>query len=77
MKAFQKVYLAPGEKKTVALALTENDLAYYNTKVHAWVVENGEYPVCIGASAQNIRLQGSISVTGHDIAAVPYSDTNS
>ena len=74
LKAFQKVYLAPGEKKAVTLTLTENDLAYYNTKVHAWVVENGEYPVYIGASVQDIRLRDSISVTGHDAAASPYSE---
>jgi len=73
LKAFQKVYLAPGEKKTVTLSLTENDLAYYNTKAHAWVVENGEYPVYIGASVQDIRLRGNISAAGHDTAAAPYS----
>lgn len=73
LKAFQKVYLIPGEKKTVTLTLTENDLAYYNTKVHAWVVENGEYPVCVGASVQNIQLRGSVCVTGYDTAAAPYS----
>lgn len=74
LKAFQKVYLAPGEKKTVTLTLTEGDLAYYNTRVHAWVVENGEYPVYIGAFAQDIRLRGSVSVTGYDTAAAPYSE---
>ena len=73
LKAFQKVYLEPGEKKTVALSLTENDLAYYNTKAHAWVVENGEYPICVGASAQDIRLRGSITVAGYDAVTAPYS----
>ena len=74
LKAFQKVYLAPGEKQIITLTLAEDDLAYYNTKTHAWVVENGTYPIYVGASAQDIRLRGSVSVAGYDTAAAPYSE---
>ena len=73
LKAFQKVYLLPGEKKNVILTLAEENLAYYNTKVHTWVVENGEYPVFVGASAQDIRLSGNVTITGYDMATAPYS----
>lgn len=73
LKAFQKIYLAPGEKKAVALVFEEQELAYYNTKAHSWVIENGEYPILVGASSQDIRLQGSATVTGHQEAPAPYS----
>ncbi len=72
LKAFNKIYLAPGESRLVALKITEKDLAYYNTKLHDWVVENGEYPVYVGSSSRDIRLQDALVVTGYEEAEVPY-----
>ena len=73
LKAFQKIYLNPGERRVVTLVFEEQELAYYNTKAHSWVIENGEYPIFVGASSQDIRLQGSITVAGHQDAPAPYS----
>ena len=72
LKAFQKVYLAPGEKKAVVLSFAEEDLAYFNTKIHSWVVENGKYPIYVGASSQDIKLTASITVSGQADAPAPY-----
>ena len=73
LKSFQKVYLLPNEKKNVVLTFSEHDLAYFDTKVHRWVVENGKYPIYIGASSQNICLESNILVDGYDIVPTPYS----
>lgn len=74
LKAFAKVYLKAGESKTVTLTFPESDLAYYNTSAKAWIVENGTYPILIGASSQDIRLTGTIiEVTGKEEVAAPYS----
>jgi beta-glucosidase len=75
LKAFEKVYLAAGEAKTVTLAFCEDDLAYYNTKEHTWVVENGGYDVFVGASSRDIRTVGKITIAGRKEAASPYSET--
>ena len=72
LKAFAKVYLKTGESKTVKMQFAERDLSYYNTKIHEWTVENGEYPILVGASSRDIRLTGSITVSGYDEAPAPY-----
>lgn len=75
LKAFEKVTLAPGEVRTVALEIPESELAYYNTKEKAWVLENGEYPIQIAASARDIKLSRVVTISGQRQAEHPYSDT--
>lgn len=58
--AFKKVYLHAGETKRIALPFTARDLAYYNTSLHGWVTEEGEYRLLLGASSRDIRLEASI-----------------
>lgn len=72
LKAFAKVYLKAGESKRVTLTFNEADLAYYNTKTHGWVVENGTYPILVGANSRDLRLVGSINVTGYRAVSAPY-----
>ena len=47
LKAFVKVSLTPGEKRTVRLAVPASDLAYYDA-AKGWIVEPGEYEAIIG-----------------------------
>lgn len=72
LKAFEKIYLDSGESRRITLTIKEDDLAYYNTVEHAWVTENGEYPLYIAASARDIRLSGSVTISGQQEAAAPY-----
>lgn len=73
LKAFEKIRLAHGESKRITLAVSEAELAYYNTAEHRWVLENGEYPVFIAASVRDIRLSGSVTISGQSSAKAPYS----
>ena len=47
LKAFTKVALAPGEARTVRLAVPAASLAYYDEK-NGWIVESGDYEVIVG-----------------------------
>ena len=47
LKAFTKVALAPGETRTVRLAVPAASLAYYDEK-NGWIVESGDYEVIVG-----------------------------
>lgn len=67
LRGFRKLSLAPGEKATVALSLGRRELALYDARMRR-VVEPGEFEVLVGASAADIRLRGSFSVSA---AAVP------
>ena len=73
LKAFEKVRLDSGESRRIALTVKESDLAYYNTAQKAWVLENGEYPVYLAASAVDIRLTGSVTIEGQEASVSPYS----
>ncbi len=57
LKGFQKIWLAPGETKTVALDLTPQDaLAFYDVNMK-FVVEPGEFEIMLGSSSRDSDLQ--------------------
>jgi beta-glucosidase len=62
LKAFGKVGLNPGEKKSLSLVVEASDLAYYNPDASQWEVEDMPYTVYVGASSQDIRLTGSFRI---------------
>ena len=61
LKGFAKVELAPGETKTVTLALDRRALAYWDDLQHAWVAEAGAFELAVGASSSDIRAQMMIN----------------
>lgn len=62
LKGFEKVELAPGEKKTVSFILDKRAFAYYSVRIHDWYVETGAFDIMIGASSADIRLTKEIQV---------------
>jgi len=54
LKGFDKIFLKPGESKTVCFKLREHDFAYYNVAKGKWTVEQGDYIIGIGASSRDI-----------------------
>ena len=72
LKGFAKVSLAPGESKTVAIALDDKAFRYWNVKTNAWEVEGGSYQLRVGASCVDIRLTADITVKGTN-APDPYA----
>jgi beta-glucosidase len=63
LKAFAKVELEPGERKTVSLTLGRQSLAYYDDLAQAWVAEAGEFEVLVGSSSQAIRERANFTLT--------------
>ena len=54
LRAFEKVDLQPGEKKTVSLTLKANDLAYVDLN-DKWVLEPGDFRLMIGNQSIMIK----------------------
>ena len=54
LKAFQKVFLQPGETKTVTFTLNERAFQYYDEVTKSWKAEPGKFNFLIGASSQDI-----------------------
>ena len=73
LKGFAKVFLEPGESKTVRIALDDKAFRYWNVETGHWEVEGGSYQLLVGASEQDIRLKAEITVQGTD-APNPYAD---
>ena len=62
LKEFAKVWLEPGEKKTVCFTLHPRAFAYYNPQLQSWQVESGDFLIMIGASSQDIRCARKLHV---------------
>lgn len=57
LKGFKKVFLQPGESKTVTIPLNWKDLAFWDVKTHAWKAEPGTFTLLIGNSSRNVQCQ--------------------
>ena len=64
LKGFTKVFLQPGESRTIRIPLDDKAFRYWNVKTSRWETEGGAYEICIGASSEDIRLKASVSVEG-------------
>ncbi|MBO8191986.1 glycoside hydrolase family 3 C-terminal domain-containing protein [Streptomyces oryzae] len=63
LTGFVRVHLAPGQQRRVAFRLHSDRLAYTGPEMHR-IVEPGEITVMIGASSSDIRLRGTVRLTG-------------
>ncbi|OFX35964.1 MAG: hypothetical protein A2W90_23675 [Bacteroidetes bacterium GWF2_42_66] len=61
LRGFEKVSLAPGEKKTVRFKLTSGQISFLDRNLKP-VVEPGVFEVMVGSSSEDIRLKGEFSV---------------
>jgi beta-glucosidase len=64
LKAFEKVNLKAGQKKTVTLSVDQHGLSYYNTSKKSFVVPTGgEFTVYVGKSAGDLPLKVAVKNT--------------
>jgi len=61
LKGFEKVFLQPGQSKTISIALAQNAFQYYDENKKAWATEKGLYNILIGSSSANILLNKSVT----------------
>lgn len=62
LRGFDKIFLEPGEKKTLVFCLTEKDFSYYNEELKCFAVPEDKYDICVGRSVSDIRLKQRIAV---------------
>lgn len=60
LKGFEKVFLQPGETKTVCMTLDKRSFSWYSTALSDWYMASGEYQILAGASSRDIRLSQTI-----------------
>ena len=55
LKGFKKVFLQPGESKTVTFEIPDSALSFFDAEQHKWVLEPGEFIAHIGSASDDIR----------------------
>lgn len=66
LKGFRKIFLNPGESKSVTFTLDDRSFAVWH---QGWVVPGGAYTIAVGVSSADIRLSGTMEVDGQSVAA--------
>lgn len=61
--AFQRIELAPGEQRTVTLAVDPRLLAKFDTAQGGWQIKGGRYVVAVGRSATDPVLTDTVTLT--------------
>jgi beta-glucosidase len=62
LKGFQRVSLAPGERRTVTFTVGADQLAWHSDT--GWTVSPGEYAFRIGSSCRDLPLEGICTLRG-------------
>lgn len=70
LKGFQKVYLIPGETKTVTLKITARDLSYWHEDLGNWYAPSGKYGVLIGRASDEIFLTASVAFSTQKVLPI-------
>ncbi|MCQ2529007.1 MAG: glycoside hydrolase family 3 C-terminal domain-containing protein [Saccharofermentans sp.] len=73
LRDFVKIELQPGETKTVTFVLGKRAFAYFNTTLHDWHVETGDFMIRIGKSSRDIVLEEKIYVESTVRVPVKYT----
>lgn len=60
LKGFEKVWLEPGETKTVSLICKADAFKYYDDQQQKWVLEKGIYGIVLGSASDDIRLNKNV-----------------
>ena len=63
LKGFERVELAPGETKHVAIPLDARSFAYYDVAAKKWAITPGKFIIEAGDSVETLPLKESVEVT--------------
>jgi beta-glucosidase len=62
LKGFKKVFLQPGDSRRVTLDLDQRSFAFFDSGRRLWVAKPDIYNILVGASSQDIRLNGQFKL---------------
>ncbi|MCF8243379.1 MAG: glycoside hydrolase family 3 C-terminal domain-containing protein [Melioribacteraceae bacterium] len=60
LKGFEKVYLEPGETKTVEIILDNDAFKFYDVDTKSWILEPGNFEIMVGSSSRDIYLTQTV-----------------
>jgi beta-glucosidase len=64
LKGFEKVRLAPGETRHIALPLDDRSLSYWDEANHRWRIDPGRFVIYVGDSSEHTPLRATLIALG-------------
>jgi beta-glucosidase len=62
LAGFAKVTLAPGASQRVEVAVPRRAVSFFDADAHDWASASGEVALLVGASSNDVRLAGGVTV---------------
>ena len=68
LRAFKKLRdIQPGEKRKVEITLDKYAVSYWEERIKAWVIDQGEYGIHVGTSSDNLPLRAKLTLGHEDV----------
>jgi beta-glucosidase len=62
LKAFRKVFLAPGQEVTIEIELCKIDFSFWDVATGAWLAEPGKFKILVGFSSADIKTEIGVTL---------------
>ena len=62
LRGFEKLYLNPGESKTITITLSPEEFYIYNPETKSYQVPSGEFTAQVGGSSDNLPLKAGFTL---------------
>lgn len=62
LKGFKRIHIPKGRKVSVTIPIKAEDVTYWNTDKHNFILEKGTIRIMVGAASNDIRLTGEVKV---------------
>lgn len=62
LKRFQRITLAPGEKRTLTFKIPASEFSFYNARTNGFKTEPGQWEIQVGSSSRDIRLKKTFTM---------------
>lgn len=72
LKGFQKVFLQPGQERTVTLELDKAAFSGYYMEFGEWIAQPGEFDILVGTSSRDIAAEQRITVRCKDPFGISF-----
>jgi beta-glucosidase len=61
LEAYARIYLAPGQSRTVALALPRSSFQYFSPTQSSWTTARGRFQIEVGTSSRDLPLSATVT----------------
>jgi beta-glucosidase len=64
LKGFKRVFLQPGQTRTITIPLSQTAFGYYDPAKKSWVAQKDDFKILVGGSSRDIQLTDTFSLPG-------------